>query len=470
MGIIIEQYNITIGDIKDMDFITELNAFLGIILFLIILYCINKLLKRVFDIKTFKGKLFCLVATIIIMSILYALFEKPIKYIEGNFVFLYLSTATIIAYTVHKVIRFQIFHKKKYSISQLDYMEGHQFEYACADILKANAFKNVTVTQGSGDFGVDILAEKNGYKYAIQCKRYSRKLDNKPIQEVIGGLAYYGCNKGAVMTNQYFTEPAKELARVNNIELWDRDILISKSSNVKKEKINPEQKSDVSENSDSSFANNLLWSAISFILTTRNASTTLLQRKFILGFPHAARIVNEIEEMGIIGPQQGSQPREIYYTGDDLPFLRKKFAHTYSINAEEGKSNVNSDNIYDYAMYSTIVTNIEKNQKIYEDFIAAITDSTIKYFVELNISIYLEKIDIKHDTNEVMLVFSLKQYTSVSEIKPHIKGLAKYVGVKYSEFVYPTSTPYTIGIKMPLPEYLKETSTLIYKLNKEDEK
>lgn len=225
MAIIIERYNITIGDIKDMDFITELNAFLGIILFLIILYCINKLLKRVFDIKTFKGKLFCLVATIVIMSILYALFEKPIKYIEGNFVFLYLSTATIIAYTVHKVIHLQIFYKKKYSISQLDYMEGHQFEYACADILKANAFKNVTVTQGSGDFGVDILAEKNGYKYAIQCKRYSCKLDNKPIQEVIGGLAYYGCTKGAVMTNQYFTEPAKKLAKINDVELWDRNIL-----------------------------------------------------------------------------------------------------------------------------------------------------------------------------------------------------------------------------------------------------
>ena len=389
---------------------------------------------------------------------------------------------------------FSLYRKfnKKYSIKQLDNMDGHRFEYACADILRSNGFKNVKVTQGSGDFGVDIIASKNGLKYAVQCKCYSNKLNNKPIQEVIGGMAYYNCSKGAVMTNQYFTEPARELARVNNIELWDRDILISKSSKCKKDKtkkvsgetsheiisddmaenskkeVNPEQQANMSEISDS----NLLWQAIDLILTTGNASTAFLQRKLRLGFPRAARTMDEIEEMGIIGPQGSSNPREIYYTVDDLPLLHKKFADTYPINAEEEKRNINlnSDSVYKYAVYSTTVTNIEKNQKIYKDFITAVTDSIIKYFVELQIDIYLIKTDIKYETNEVVFEFSLEQYTSVSKVKPHIKSLAKYVGVKYSEFVYPTSTPYTIGIKMPLPEYLKETSTLIYKLNKEDEK
>lgn len=116
------------------------------------------------------------------------------------------------------------FHRK-YTLKQLDKMDGHQFEYACADILKANGFKHVKVTRGSGDFGVDIIAEKDKVRYAIQCKRYNHKLDNTPIQEVVGGLAYYQCDKGAVMTNQYFTEPAKHLAQVNDIELLDRDTL-----------------------------------------------------------------------------------------------------------------------------------------------------------------------------------------------------------------------------------------------------
>lgn len=114
---------------------------------------------------------------------------------------------------------------RKYTLKQLDEMDGHQFEYACADILKANGYKHVKVTRSSGDFGVDIIAEKDKVRYAIQCKRYNHKLDNTPIQEVVGGLAYYQCDKGAVMTNQYFTEPAKQLAQVNDIELLDRDTL-----------------------------------------------------------------------------------------------------------------------------------------------------------------------------------------------------------------------------------------------------
>ena len=114
---------------------------------------------------------------------------------------------------------------RKYTLKQLDEMDGHQFEYACADILKANGYKHVKVTRSSGDFGVDIIAEKDKVRYAIQCTRYNHKLDNTPIQEVVGGLAYYQCDKGAVMTNQYFTEPAKQLAQVNDIELLDRDTL-----------------------------------------------------------------------------------------------------------------------------------------------------------------------------------------------------------------------------------------------------
>lgn len=142
------------------------------------------------------------------------------------------------------------FIRRKYTLKQLDGMEGHRFEYACADILKMNGFKNVKVTQGSGDYGVDIIAYKNGKKYAVQCKRYSHKLDNKPIQEVKAGLAYYNCDIGAVMTNQYFTEPAKELARINGVKLWDRNALSKmlrktakdKPKNVKEKKTRKEKR------------------------------------------------------------------------------------------------------------------------------------------------------------------------------------------------------------------------------------
>lgn len=106
---------------------------------------------------------------------------------------------------------------------KVDAMEGHDFEYWCAELLKKTGFENVEVTQGSGDQGVDVLAEKSGIKYAIQCKCYSSDLGNAPVQEVNAGKAIYHCHIGAVMTNRYFTAGARQAAEANNILLWDRD-------------------------------------------------------------------------------------------------------------------------------------------------------------------------------------------------------------------------------------------------------
>ena len=61
----------------------------------------------------------------------------------------------------------------------------------------------------------------------------------------------------------------------------------------------------------------LINQAITVIVETGNASTAFLQRKLKLGFPRAARIMDEIEEMGIIGPQEGAKPRKINITKEE---------------------------------------------------------------------------------------------------------------------------------------------------------
>jgi restriction system protein len=107
----------------------------------------------------------------------------------------------------------------------MDEMEGHDFEYYCADILNEMGFVDVEVTKGSGDFGVDILAEKDGVSYAFQCKCYDKPIGVKAIQEVYAGKDYYDRMVGVVMTNQYFTQPAVDMAKKLNVMLWDRDYI-----------------------------------------------------------------------------------------------------------------------------------------------------------------------------------------------------------------------------------------------------
>ena len=108
---------------------------------------------------------------------------------------------------------------------EMDLMEGHEFEYFCADLLRRKGFIEVEVTKGSGDYGIDILAEKDGVTYAVQCKCYTAPIGVKAIQEAYAGRDYYDRMVGAVMTNQYFTAPAVEAAKKLKILLWDRGYL-----------------------------------------------------------------------------------------------------------------------------------------------------------------------------------------------------------------------------------------------------
>lgn len=118
-------------------------------------------------------------------------------------------------------------YRKKYEIHSLDEIEGHEFEYYCAELLKKRGFIDVTVTKGSGDYGVDVLAEKDGVTYAIQCKAYATPVGVKAVQEAYAGREFYDRMVGAVLTNQYFTKPAVEAAKKLKILLWDRGYLDS---------------------------------------------------------------------------------------------------------------------------------------------------------------------------------------------------------------------------------------------------
>ena len=57
---------------------------------------------------------------------------------------------------------------------------------------------------------------------------------------------------------------------------------------------------------------------VQFVIETQKASASLLQRKFKLGYNRAARIVDLLEERGIIGPQNGSKPREVLVQLDNI--------------------------------------------------------------------------------------------------------------------------------------------------------
>ncbi len=51
--------------------------------------------------------------------------------------------------------------------------------------------------------------------------------------------------------------------------------------------------------------------AIAFVRSSGKASTSMLQRRMKLGYARAARVMDILEEMGVVGPADGSKPREV---------------------------------------------------------------------------------------------------------------------------------------------------------------
>lgn len=104
---------------------------------------------------------------------------------------------------------------------ELETMSGRDFELFTGNLFKALGYTNVTVTQSSGDFGADVIVEKDDIKFAIQCKRYNAPVGISAIQEVLASKSLHDCHVACVLTNNTFTSAAKELARKNLVVLWD---------------------------------------------------------------------------------------------------------------------------------------------------------------------------------------------------------------------------------------------------------
>jgi restriction system protein len=97
-------------------------------------------------------------------------------------------------------------------------MSPREFEHYCAAVLREMKWK-ARVTQASGDQGVDIVAEKRGMRIVIQCKKYSKPVGNRAVQEIVAAIAHEGARRGVVVATADYTPAAVKLAASNQVLL-----------------------------------------------------------------------------------------------------------------------------------------------------------------------------------------------------------------------------------------------------------
>lgn len=111
--------------------------------------------------------------------------------------------------------------KVKFANRDFEHMDGWEFEYWSAQWLEAHGFYNCEVTSGSGDYGADVICEKEGLRYAVQCKKYTGKVPYRAVEEVIAAREYYDCDRAMVFTNSELTSQALEAAKKLGVIIID---------------------------------------------------------------------------------------------------------------------------------------------------------------------------------------------------------------------------------------------------------
>lgn len=101
-----------------------------------------------------------------------------------------------------------------------------EYEGYCANQLRGSGW-TVFQTKLVGDQGVDLIAENDGMRVALQCKLYTSPVGNKAVQEIAAGKVHHRAMYGVVVTNNRYTDAAKALAASNNIHLLHHSELTS---------------------------------------------------------------------------------------------------------------------------------------------------------------------------------------------------------------------------------------------------
>lgn len=109
-------------------------------------------------------------------------------------------------------------------LSAIDEMSGVEFEEFVAAQLRTRGWC-VAHTASTGDYGVDLIATKDGIRTAVQCKRQAKPVGVAAVQQVVAGAVHHGCHRTVVVTNHGFTKAARQLATSHRCRLVGREQL-----------------------------------------------------------------------------------------------------------------------------------------------------------------------------------------------------------------------------------------------------
>ena len=114
-------------------------------------------------------------------------------------------------------------------------------------------------------------------------------------------------------------EKIVDFVKANGTATYSEEILESIENSNKSDK-------ELAEDADDDDTDPLLMEAMEVVVETGQASTSFIQRKFKVGYARAGRIIDQLEERGIISGYQGSKPRQVLMSKERLEELKMSTA------------------------------------------------------------------------------------------------------------------------------------------------
>ncbi|WP_253290764.1 DNA translocase FtsK [Pseudoflavonifractor sp. MSJ-37] len=158
--------------------------------------------------------------------------------------------------------------------------------------------------------------------FAVQSSLDSRIiLDNTGAEKLVGrgDMLYFPLGSGKPQRIQGCFISDEEVARVvefvkrSGTADYDEEVLhqIEQNAAAKDKSGKNSGGADMPDDSDSEEYDELLPNAIEVVVESGMASVSMLQRRLKLGYSRAARLVDQMEEKGVVGPFEGSKPRQV---------------------------------------------------------------------------------------------------------------------------------------------------------------
>lgn len=260
-------------------------------------------------------------------------------------------------------------------------------------------------------------------------------LDMQGAEKLLGkgDMLYYpmGATQPYRVQGAYIsdTEIAKILEAVSTDKVPESRKLIEE--NFKKMN-QPEEKEEI----DSVDEDEYLFEAIDTILTYKQASKTFLRRKFSMGDLRAGRLIDRIEELGIIGPQISTKPREILVTPSQWDRMKVEYwPDLFVLEGQEDSHNVEVPEVQDTKQID-YEKEFSKPQEVYyengEEKIVREINKYQKTDEATNMLLNQANTQKSTEVNEVDPLLKVAVDTIMGKNEPTSEAIVEYLGINPS--------------------------------------